>query len=119
MSGKIVAALVLALSVTATSQGPKEIVGEGVIVAFQKANRCASCVPAPELGTRVEFWIVRVDSWVASMARPDKYILVKYKLYERGLSDEEINSDRLRFALREPRNCFIKPVSPSGSTTME
>lgn len=81
----------------------KKIVGEGAVVAFQKNSRCSSCESSRGLGTRIEFWIVRVDEWLDGVARGEKYILAEYNIYERGLSDKEINSDRLRFTFRERR----------------
>ena len=86
------------------SSKTKEFVGEGAIIAFQKMNRCPSCKRSNELGTRVEFWIVRIDRWTEEAARNEPYILVQYKLYERGLSDREINGKQLKFALRERRD---------------
>ena len=81
----------------------KKIIGEGAIVAFQKGSRCPSCESSRGLGTFVEFWIVRVDQWIEGVARGEKYIRVEYNLYERGLSDKEINSSKLRFTFRERR----------------
>jgi len=82
---------------------PKKIVGEGAIVAFQKSSRCSSCESSRGLGTRVEFWVVRVDQWLEGVARGERYILVEYNIYERGLNDKEINGDKLRFTFRERR----------------
>lgn len=83
---------------------PKKIVGEGVIVAFQVKNRYP-VNPFPKgIGTPVEFWIVRIDQWIECAKGDDKYVLVQYKLYKRGLSDDEIHSNRLRFTLRERRD---------------
>lgn len=81
----------------------KEVAGEGAIVAFQKGHRCPSCPSPRGLGTFVEFWVVRVDQWLDGANRGEEYILVEYNIYERGLSDKEINSNKLRFTLRERR----------------
>jgi len=97
-------ALVLFCPVFSQDQSKvKKIVGEGAIVAFQKGSRCSSCESSRGLGTFVEFWIVRVDQWIDGVARGEKYIAVEYNLYERGLSDKEINSGKLRFIFRERR----------------
>lgn len=96
----------LVLSYPAFSQEQskaKEFEGEGVIVAFQKKHRCPSCKASGGLGTFAEYWIVRVDQWADGTGRNEKYILVEFNIYERGLSDREINSDKLRFTLRERR----------------
>ncbi len=81
----------------------KEFVAEGFIVAFQKWTRHPVKPEPGGIATFVELWIVRIDQWPSGMARSEKYILVKYNLYERGLSDAEINSKKLRFTLRERR----------------
>lgn len=81
----------------------KEIVGEGVVVAFQKKHRCPSCKASGGLGTFVEYWIVRIDKWSDGTGRDEKHILVEFNIYKRGLSDREINSGGLRFTLRERR----------------
>lgn len=81
----------------------KEFSGEGVIVAFQRKHRCPSCKASGGLGTFAEYWIVRVDQWADDPGRDEKYILVEFNIYERGLSDREINSGKLRFTLRERR----------------
>jgi hypothetical protein len=81
----------------------KEFVGEGFIVGFQKWTR-HSVKPEPRgIGTFVELWIVKMDDWVGGQNKFGKYVLVNYSLYERGLSDGEINSKKLRFTLRERR----------------
>lgn len=96
--------MVLCCSVFSQDQSKaKKIVGEGAIVAFQKGSRCPSCESSRGLGTFVEFWIVRVDQWIDGVARGEKYIRVEYNLYERGLSDKEINSGKLQFTFRERR----------------
>ena len=101
---------------------PKRIVGEGAIVAFQKSSRCSSCESSRGLGTRVEFWVVRVDQWLEGIARGERYILVEYNIYERGLSDKEINGDKLRFTFRERRenertDCIGEVSSGSEAVT--
>jgi len=81
----------------------KEFVVEGSIVAIQKRTRHPVKPEPGGIGTFVELWIVRIDQWPSGMNRNEKYILVQYDLYERGLSDAEVNSKKLRFTLRERR----------------
>lgn len=83
----------------------KELVGEGVVVAFQKYNRYPAMGPVRGVANFVEFWIVRVDKWANEVEplKEKKYFRVEYNIYERGLTDSEINALRLRFKLREPR----------------
>ena len=118
-----IAALVLCGLVLSQEQTePKKIVGEGAIVAFQKNSRCSSCESSRGLGTRVEFWVVRVEQWLEGVARGERYILVEYNIYERGLNDKEINSDKLRFTFRERRenertDCIGEVSSGSEAVT--
>ena len=88
-----------------TKREPKEFVGEGIVVAFQKYNRYPVMPPIRWIATRVEFWIVRIDKWTNDVEplKEKKYFVVQYDLFERGLTDCEINATRLRFKLREPR----------------
>lgn len=44
-----------------------------------------------------------MNQWLEGVARGEKYILVEYNIYERGLNDKEINGDKLRFTFRERR----------------
>jgi len=55
--------------------------------------------------THAEFWIVRIDRWTNEVEplKEKKYFRVQYDLYERGLTDCEINAPKLRIKLREPR----------------
>ncbi len=104
----VVALLPLALSPLLLSQqqdAPKEFVGEGVVVAFQKYNRHSVMGPVRGVANFVEFWIVRVDKWTNEVEplKEKKYFRVEYNIYERGLTDCEINAPRLRFKLRELR----------------
>jgi hypothetical protein len=104
----IAVVLLLALSSTLLAQDqaePKEFVGEGVVVAFQKYNRYPVTPRMGGVATFVEFWIVRIDKWTNEV-EPLKnkiYFRVQYDLYERGLTDCEINASRLRIKLRERR----------------
>ena len=106
---KLVAALLtLALSSTLFAQeqsDPKEFVGEGVVVAFLKSNRYPVMGPVRGVARFVEFWIVRIDKWEdAPEALKDKrYFRVEYNIYERGLTECEINGANLRLKLRERR----------------
>lgn len=122
--GRLVAVLLtLALSSVLFDQKeaePKEFVGEGVVVAFQKHNRYPVM---PHMGgpwTHVEFWIVRIDKWANEVEplKEKKYFRVQYDLYERGLTDCEINAARLRIKLRELRenehtDCMGSERAPS------
>jgi hypothetical protein len=87
----------------------KKFVGEGAVVAFQKSSRYPGYKGASGgPGILVEYWIVRIDQWPDGIHIGDKYILVEVDLYERALSEAEINSKSLRFRLRERRedeNC--------------
>jgi len=76
---------------------------EGVIVAYQKTSRHSVTPAMGGIATPVEFWIVRVDQWAKERAKDQGYILVQFNLYERAVSDNEINSSKLRFKLRERR----------------
>ncbi len=106
---KLVAALLtLALSSTLFAQEqsePKEFVGEGIVVAFLKSNRYPVMGPVRGIAHFVEFWIVRISEWEdAPEALKDKrYFRVQYNIYERGLTECEINGANLRFNLRERR----------------
>lgn len=107
--GRVVAALLpLAVSAALFSQQqdtPKEFVGEGVVVAFQKNNRYPVMGPVRGVANFVEFWIVRIDRWTNEVEplKEKKYFRVEYNIYERGLTDCEINAPRLRFKLRDLR----------------
>jgi|GEM_PF-1597145 len=98
----IIVSLSMSKIIEAQSES-KKIDAEGAIVAFQKGNRHRAKPETKDIGTYVEFWIIRIDRWADGVARDEKYILVEYKLYERGLSDSEINSGKLKFVLRERR----------------
>jgi len=78
---------------------PKYVV-EGVVIAFQENNRCPSCEGSKSFGIQIENWIVRVDKWNDERFERNKYILVKYQMYNRSLSASEINK-KLKFVLRE------------------
>lgn len=39
----------------------------------------------------MEYWIFRVDAWDKTAVFNDRYVHVLYQIYERGLSDDEIN----------------------------
>lgn len=107
--GRLIAVFVtLALSSTVFTQeqnSPKESVAEGVVVAFQKYNRYPASGPVRGVANLVEFWIVRIDKWPneAQPLKEQKYFRVEYNIYQRGLTDCEINANRLRFRLRDRR----------------
>lgn len=113
--------LLLASTLFAQEQAePKEYVGEGIVVAFQKYNRYPV---TPQMGgpwTHVEFWIVRIDKWSNEVEplKEKKYFRVEYEINERGLTDCEINASRLRIKLRELRenqhtDCYGTKREPS------
>ncbi len=77
--------------------------GEGVVVAFVKNGRHPSNPASKGTATFVEHWIVRIDKWAEGADKKQKYILVEFNLYERAVSDREINSPKLRFSLRPRR----------------
>jgi hypothetical protein len=96
--------LVLTCPVLSQDQAkPKEIIGEGVVVAFQKKMRYPVKPYTRGLATFAEFWIVRMDKWEDETRRDQRYLLVEFNLYERGLTDCEINAKTLKFTLRERR----------------
>jgi hypothetical protein len=106
--GRPVAALltlILSSTLFAQEQAPKESIGEGVVVAFQKYNRYPAMGPVRGVANFVEFWIVRIDKWTNEVQplKEKKYFRVEYNIYERGLTDYQINAPRLRFKLRERR----------------
>ena len=90
----------LLLSVTSNAQSaPRNLVG--VVVAYKKVNRCPSCDGSNGgIGIQIEYWIVRVDDSGEKKFKGDRYILVEYQMYQRSLSDSEIN-EKLRFEIRE------------------
>lgn len=77
-----------------------EMLVEGTVVAFNKANRCPSCEGSKSIGTPIENWIIRVDKWKDDNFDGNEYILVEYQIYTRSLSDSEMNK-KLEFTLRE------------------
>jgi hypothetical protein len=81
----------------------KEFVGEGFIVAIQKKTRLPVKPEPGGIATFVELWIVKINDWADHQNKFGKYVLVSYHLNERGFSDIEINSTKLRFTLRERR----------------
>jgi hypothetical protein len=118
--GKLVAVLLaLAFSSTLFTQEPaepKEYVGEGVVVAFHKHNRYPVKPHSGAPWNFVEFWIVRIDKWANEVEplKQKKYFRVQYDLYERGMTDCEINATKLRIKLRERRenqrtDCYGSP----------
>ena len=57
------------------------------------------------IATPVELLIVRIDQWPdnAETLSNQKIILVKYSLYERNLTDCDINAKKLLFTFRQKR----------------
>lgn len=93
--------LCLLLAGFAEAQKAPNYVAEGVVVAFQKNNRCPSCEGSDGgIGIQIENWIVRVDKWNDEKFDGNKYILVEYQMYNRSLTASEINK-KLKFILRE------------------
>ena len=101
-----VAVLLFFASILAAQSQPEQLTGEGAIVAFHKQWRHAVWNPKgremSEFATRADLWIVRIDRWVSGNV-PGKYFLVDYMLYERAVSNREINQPKLRFRLRAPQ----------------
>src|SRR5215204_5458117 len=100
--------LTLALSSTVLAQEqsePKEFVGEGIVVAFSKSNRYPVMGPVRGIARFVEYWIVRINKWdnAPEPLKDKTYFRVEYNIYERGLTDCEINGANLRLKLRERR----------------
>jgi len=87
------------------AQSQSELIGEGAIVAFHKQMRNPVTPKGREMqefATRTDLSIVRIDHCTGNEVR-GKYFLVQYWLYQRAVSDREINKPKLRFQLREPR----------------
>jgi|SRR5215213_886772 len=101
-SFSLVVILFLSSSFAQTPLVSKEIRAEGVIVAFQKNSRYRVMPYVEGIATPVELWIVRIDQWPynAEKLSHQKYILVQYGLYERNLTDCDINAKKLSFTLR-------------------
>ena len=119
----VVVLLLFGSLIAQESVRPDDIVAEGVIVAFQKGSRYPVRPFTSGTATFVEFWIVRVDKWTKGPEAfaDKKYILVEYRLYERGLTDCEINAKKLRFTLRQQRddkhtNCTVSVEANKNST---
>lgn len=77
--------------------------GEGAVVAYMKNGRHPDNPSSKGTATFVEHWIVRIDKWGEGTSKDQKYILVEFNLYERAVSDSGINSNKLRFSLRQRR----------------
>lgn len=100
----ITLAALLSFSSMAVTQSPPELIGEGTVVAFHKQMRnpvTPQNREMQEFATRTDLWIVRIDRW-DSGTKPLGYYLVEYWLYDRAVTDEEINQPKLRFGFREP-----------------
>lgn len=82
---------------------PRLLSGEGAVVAFMKNGRHPDNPSSKGTATFAEHWIVRIDKWGEGAGRDQRYILVQFNLYERAVSDSEINSRKLRFSLRPRR----------------
>lgn len=104
----VIVLLTLALSSIVFVQEPsepKEFVAEGVVVAFLKSNRYPVMGPVRGIAHFAEFWIVRIDKQKngPQALTQKRYFRVEYNIYERGLTDLEINGAKLRLKLRERR----------------
>jgi hypothetical protein len=104
----VVVLLTLVLSSTLFAQEqsePREFAGEGVVVAYLKSNRYPVMGPVRGVANFVEFWIVRVHKWEdgPESLKDKTYFRVEYNIYERGLTDCEINGTNLLLRLRERR----------------
>ena len=101
---EVVLAALLPFGSIAAAQSQPELVGEGTVVAFHKQMRNPVTPKGREMqefATRTDLWIVRIDQW-NSGTKPLGYFLVQYWLYDRAVTDEEINQSKLRFRFREP-----------------
>jgi len=100
----ITLAALVSLSSVEMAQSQAELIGEGTVIAFHKQMRHPVTPKSREMqefATRTDLWIVRIDHW-DSGAKPPGYFLVQYWLYDRAVTDEEINQPKLRFRFREP-----------------
>jgi len=100
----------------------KHISARGIIVAFQKSTRYRVMPYIGGIATPVELLIVRIDQWPdnAESLSNRKYILVTYRLYERNLTDCDINAKKLLFTLRQKRedehnDCLGEPPKDSSA----
>lgn len=92
--------LVLMIQVSFT-QSVAEFSAEGHVVAYKKSSRCPTCKGTDgSIGLAVENWIVRIDKWNDEKVEGTRYILVEYQMYQRSLTETEIN-EKLKFVLRE------------------
>jgi hypothetical protein len=99
----------------------KHISAQGIIVAFQKDSRHRVMPYTGGIATPVEFLIVRIDQWPdnAESLSNQKYILVTYRLYERNLTDCDINAKKLLLTFRQKRedehtDCLGEPPKNSS-----
>jgi hypothetical protein len=101
----LVAILSLSSNFSQTPVRSEDLKAEGIVVAFQKDERHRVMPYTSGIATSVEFWIVRIYKWPynAGPLSDKEYILVNYNLYERALTDCEINAKKLRFTLRHRR----------------
>lgn len=74
---------------------PKEFVGEGIVVAFQKYNRYPVMGPVRGIANFAEFWVVRFDKRTNEdePLKEKKYFRVEYNIYERGLTVKSMHLD--------------------------
>jgi hypothetical protein len=83
------------------AQAVQRYVAEGMVVAFQKNNRCPTCEgKSRSIALPFENWIVRIDKWDDEKFSENEFILVNYQMYDRSLSESEIHK-KLKFVLRE------------------
>lgn len=101
-----IVSLVALLGLCAGAQSESEFVGEGAIVAFHKQMRNPVTPKGREMqefATRTDLWIVRIDRWSGN-GIAGSYFLVQYWLYDRAVTNKEINRPKLRFQVRKPRD---------------
>jgi hypothetical protein len=108
--GRLVAVLLTFALISSTlfaqeQSKPKEFIGEGVVVAFLKTNRYPVMGPVRGVANFVEYWIVRINKWedAPEPLKSKVYFRVEYNIYERGLTDCEINGANLLLKLRARR----------------
>lgn len=114
----LLAVIFLSASFAQTPVRSNDLVAEGVIVAFRKNSRHRVMPYNNGPATFVEFWIVRIDQWPYNAGRlsDQKFARVTYRLYERNLTDCDINAKRLRITLRENEYAYC---SDSAGTSGE
>jgi hypothetical protein len=95
------------------AQTEQQFIGEGAIVAFQKHDRHRERPYQQGMGTFVEEWIVRIDTWQTGNKNSGYFLVTYEKVAQRAFSDQELDRSKWRFTFREP--IFHEAESCAGS----